>query len=235
MYFNYVYYFLHYALFFLFFLPLLFLLFIYLFFRIFAFCVWCNKLLINKCCWPQLADAMLYSLGVKSTVVNWVEDFLRDRYQRVKLNSDCFSDFKPVPAEIPQGTRIGSWLFLVMINDLTMSNTLCSIWKFADDTTNQLLKYLRNFTVFWLKWPVHDLVLVTPPPPLFKVASNTRPCSKLGGTTLNGGRGEVSILSHRPVTSSDLKQQLFFCESVSTFLQLVVWVLHTSIAVVPDY
>ena len=84
-------------------------------------------------------------------------------------------------------------------------------------------KYLRHCTVFWLKWPVHDLVLLTPPPPLFKVASNTRPCSKLGGTTLNGGRREVSILSHRPVTSSDLKlDRLFFRESVSTFLRLVV-------------
>ena len=41
-------------------------------------------------------------------------------------------------------------------------------------------------TVIWHKWPVHDLVLVIPPPPLIKVASNTRPCSKLGGTTLNG-------------------------------------------------
>ena len=29
-------------------------------------------------------------------------------------------------------------------------------------------------------------MLVIPPPPLIKVASNTRPCSKLGGTTLNG-------------------------------------------------
>ena len=66
-------------------------------------------------------------------------------------------------------------------------------------------------------------MLVIPLPPLFKVASNTRPCSKLGGTTLNGGRREVSILSQRPVTSSDLKQdRLFFRESVSTFLQLVV-------------
>ena len=38
-----------------------------------------------------------------------------------------------------------------------------------------------------------------------------------------GGRREVSILSHRPVTSSDSKQEwLFFRESVSTFLQLVV-------------
>ena len=59
-----------------------------------------------------------------------------------------------------------------------------------------LQKYLRHCTVFWHKWPVHDLVLVIPPPPLIKVASNTRPCSKLGGTTLNwreeGGEHYVS-------------------------------------------
>ena len=46
---------------------------------------------------------------------------------------------------------------------------------------NQLQKYLRHCTVFWHKWPVHDLVLVIPPPPLIKVVSNTRPYSKLGG------------------------------------------------------
>ena len=40
---------------------------------------------------------------------------------------------------------------------------------------------------------------------------------------MNGGRREVSILSHRPVTRSDLKlDRLFFRESVSTFLRLVV-------------
>ena len=31
---------------------------------------------------------------------------------------------------------------------------------------NQLQKYLRHYSVFWLKWPFHDLVLVTPPPSL---------------------------------------------------------------------
>ena len=37
------------------------------------------------------------------------------------------------------------------------------------------------------------------------------------------GRREVSIISHRPVTRSDLKQERsFFRGSVSTFLQLVV-------------
>ena len=35
---------------------------------------------------------------------------------------------------------------------------------------------------------------------------------KLGGTTLNGGKREVSILSHRPVTSSD-----FFRECLNIF------------------
>ena len=38
-----------------------------------------------------------------------------------------------------------------------------------------------------------------------------------------GGRREVSIISHRPVTRSDLKQERsFFLRSVSLFLQLVV-------------
>ena len=57
-------------------------------------------------------------------------------------------------------------------------------------------KYLRHCTVFWRKWPVHDLVLVIPPPPPIKVASNTRPYSKLGGTTLNGRQegGQCYIL-----------------------------------------
>ena len=40
-----------------------------------------------------------------------------------------------------------------------------------------------------------------------------------------GGWREVSI-SHRPVTSSDLKQEgSFFRRTVSTFLQLFVWVV----------
>ena len=52
----------------------------------------------------NLLIAELYSLSVKPTVVNWIIEFLRDRSQRVKLNSDCFSSWLTVPAGVPQGT-----------------------------------------------------------------------------------------------------------------------------------
>ena len=36
-------------------------------------------------------------------VVNWICDFLGNRFQRVNLAKDCFSEWKTVPADVPQG------------------------------------------------------------------------------------------------------------------------------------
>ena len=48
----------------------------------------------------------------------WIEDFLTDRHQRVKLSQDCFSEWGRVPAGVPQGTKLGPWLFVVMTSKL---------------------------------------------------------------------------------------------------------------------
>ncbi len=46
------------------------------------------------------------------------------------------SSFLQVPAGIPQGTKIGPWLFLAIINDLRITNSTTSdLWKFAGDTS----------------------------------------------------------------------------------------------------
>jgi hypothetical protein len=46
------------------------------------------------------------------------------------------SNFLLLPAGIPQGTKIGPWLFLSIINDLYFTKLRTgNLWKFADDTS----------------------------------------------------------------------------------------------------
>ena len=58
---------------------------------------------------------------------------MSDRQQRIKLVEECFSEWDSVPSGVPQGTKLGPWLFVIIINDLNIKNA--SLWKYVDDRT----------------------------------------------------------------------------------------------------
>ena len=80
-----------------------------------------------------LLAGKLLALDIPVGVSFWIIDFLTDRTQRVKLGEDCLSEWRNVPAGVPQGTKLGSWLFILMIDDINTSNT--NLWRYVDDTT----------------------------------------------------------------------------------------------------
>ena len=80
----------------------------------------------------QRLISKLKSHGMGNSLINWIEQWLTDRRQRVVVDGEV-SSWKSVLSGVPQGSVLGPILFLVYINDLEEGVT-GKILKFADDT-----------------------------------------------------------------------------------------------------
>lgn len=77
----------------------------------------------------------LIAIGVRRSLICWICSFLTSRRQAVKLES-AVSDWEITYAGVPQGTKLGPILFVIMINDLALKSPLkANHWKYVDDIT----------------------------------------------------------------------------------------------------
>ena len=77
--------------------------------------------------------SVLQYYGIDDPALYWIKDFLTDRRQRVIVNGQS-SRWHTVTSGIPQGSVLGSVLFVVYINTMVENDTVSDIYVYADDT-----------------------------------------------------------------------------------------------------
>ena len=83
--------------------------------------------------WHRGLIHKLESIGISGNLLNLMESFLSERYQRV-LNNGQSSEWASIKAGVPQGSILGPLLFLIYINDFS-DGIISNVKLFADDTS----------------------------------------------------------------------------------------------------
>ena len=112
--------------------------------------------------WHEGLIFKLKSNGISGNLLKFLENYLKNRHQRVVLNGTV-SEWRSISAGVPQGSVLGPLLFLVYINDLT-DNISCQMRLFADDsslfthvegrdqTHEKIVKDLQTVTNWAYQW-----------------------------------------------------------------------------------
>ena len=78
--------------------------------------------------------AKLHAYGFNFGTLTFLNSYLRNRKQCVKINNIC-SDFLKILSGVPQGSILGPILFNIFLNDLFLCLKKTSLHNFAEDNT----------------------------------------------------------------------------------------------------
>ncbi|CAB3995430.1 Hypothetical predicted protein [Paramuricea clavata] len=114
--------------------------------------------------WHKGLLTKLKSIGINGPLLQWFENYLTERYQRVTIEG-MSSDWARIEAGVPQGSVVGPLLFLIYINNIA-DNVSSTCFLFADDsllldevilqidTANKLNNDLDSISMWADRWLV---------------------------------------------------------------------------------
>ena len=73
-------------------------------------------------------------LGFDTSSVKWINSYLSNRYQSVKMG-DTFSEWKLIKNGVPQGSILGPLLFTILTSDMRKCFRFGNYHEYADDTS----------------------------------------------------------------------------------------------------
>ena len=82
----------------------------------------------------ELLIAKLHAYGFSSESLTFIQSYLTNRIQRVKINSS-FSEYSNVESGVPQGSISGPLFFNIFICNLFFNDIDIDLANYADDTT----------------------------------------------------------------------------------------------------
>lgn len=100
----------------------------------------------------ELLCHKLQVMGLNQQILNWLNDYLTDRQQLVRINSSNVSHPIQVTSGVGQGYPIGATLFILFIADLPQCTKSASISLFADDTKLFMTISTASKNVLNFKW-----------------------------------------------------------------------------------
>jgi len=123
----------------------------------------------------------LKQCGIDGALLNWFQNYLSDRLQRVVVAGQS-SSWGRIKSGVPQGSVLGPLLFLIYINDVTSVIKHCNIRLFADDTClfievedrNDACEKINEDLAAMNKWSKQWLVSFSAPKTKSLIVSNKK-------------------------------------------------------------